>query len=265
MLKKGLTGQQLKLIGLVLMVCDHVHQMFYYAGDLTWLSMLGRPVLPLFLYLCAEGYAHTRSKRAYALRLLLWSMGMRAVTLFVQQAFPITAHSVELMNNVFATMFVSVLLMMAVDAFRAKAVLKGLGLLALPLLPLLIMFPLLQADQVDLARVFVLFPSYLAVEGGPVAVILALLFYLFRGKRLYQYLALVLVAILNLALALPSGFSALFTTKIQWLMIGALPLLMLYNGQRGQGNKHFFYVFYPVHIWLLYLLAYYLLASGVIK
>lgn len=32
----------------------------------------------------------------------------------------------------------------------------------------------------------------------------------------------------------------------QWMMIAALPFLLLYNGKRGKGIKYFFYIYYPV-------------------
>lgn len=44
----------------------------------------------------------------------------------------------------------------------------------------------------------------------------------------------------------------LFFTDYQWMMVGALPLLLAYNGQRGKGYQYFFYLYYPAHIVLLY-------------
>jgi hypothetical protein len=47
----------------------------------------------------------------------------------------------------------------------------------------------------------------------------------------------------------------LFFKDYQWMMIGALPFLLAYNGQKGKGYKYFFYFFYPIHIFLLYFIG----------
>lgn len=40
----GMTGFQIKMLGIVLMVLDHVHQMFAPLGIPEWFTMLGRAV-----------------------------------------------------------------------------------------------------------------------------------------------------------------------------------------------------------------------------
>ena len=46
--------------------------------------------------------------------------------------------------------------------------------------------------------------------------------------------------------------------KTDALFITVVPFVWMYNGTRGGGNtltKYLFYVFYPVHIWLLAILS----------
>lgn len=47
----------------------------------------------------------------------------------------------------------------------------------------------------------------------------------------------------------------LYMGDFQWMMIGALPLMLLYNNKRGRNTKWFFYFFYPIHTILLALLS----------
>ena len=52
-----------------------------------------------------------------------------------------------------------------------------------------------------------------------------------------------------------SGIVSVLTVDVQWMMIAALPLLLSYNnrpGPRTKFSKYFFYVFYPLHIFILY-------------
>ncbi|TPF86376.1 hypothetical protein BW13_06095 [Bifidobacterium sp. UTCIF-37] len=45
------------------------------------------------------------------------------------------------------------------------------------------------------------------------------------------------------------------TVNYQWMKVFALPFMLLYNHQRGPHVKWFFYVFYPAHIVVLYLIG----------
>ena len=48
--------------------------------------------------------------------------------------------------------------------------------------------------------------------------------------------------------------ASLLEVNFQWMMLFALPLLLCYNGKRGKPVKKLFYMYYPLHIVVLYLL-----------
>ena len=43
--------------------------------------------------------------------------------------------------------------------------------------------------------------------------------------------------------------------RYQWMMLLVIPFFFLYNGKKGKNLKWFYYLFYPLHIWLLYALG----------
>ncbi len=99
------------MLGIVLMVLDHVHQMFAPLGIPEWFTMLGRAVAPMFIFIAVEGFTHTRSKRRYLTRLLVgyWIMGGGSYIL--QKFLPLDHGHYGLANNIFGTLFISVLMM----------------------------------------------------------------------------------------------------------------------------------------------------------
>lgn len=96
-----------------------------------------------------------------------------------------------------------------------------------------------------LATVSLLVPNILTVEGGFALVLLGVLFYIFRNNRIMQILVLLILSVL------------VYITgdKIQCIMgLAAIPIVM-YNGKRRYGMKKFFYIFYPAHIGILYIIS----------
>lgn len=261
---KILNATTIKLLAAALMLLDHIHQMFVSAGAPMWLTMAGRSVFPLFLFTASESFHYTRSKKKYLQRMFLASLGMSAFTLILQRLVP-NHNNVELMNNAFSTFFVTSVYMLSwdwlTDGIRSrmpKQIVKGILLALVPILTTLPFFLSLSLQANENIPGFVLqllgtltlgIPSIMTIEGGPLLVVLGLLFYILRKHRFAQITALLL---LSAVLYILSG-------GIQWMMCFAAIPMALYNGERGRGMKNFFYVFYPAHIGLLYLLSTFLL------
>lgn len=256
---KCATASQLKYLAAFLMFLDHIHQMFHAQGAPVWLTMLGRLVFPIFLFLAADSFHYTRNRKAYLWRLLLGSWFMVVTSSLLQWLLP--NDQVVLMNNAFATFFVTGVLIVGWDLMKAgfqqsngKSFAKGLLIFFLPVLaviPMMVAMTLAAASGTSdvmmrlLSVLVMMIPNIMMVEGGPVLVLLGLVFYILREHRLWQVLALVLV----------SAFVYFMGGGIQTLMVfAAIPMLM-YNGQKGKESKWFFYIFYPGHIYLLYLLS----------
>lgn len=105
-----------------------------------------------------------------------------------------------------------------------------------------------------------IFGNIFFVEGGIPFILLGILLYLFRNKVkftiAYSSFSLFIYATYT---KWGSGMNPIINYLVpygsyQW-MIAALPLLLLFNGKKGPRLKYFFYLFYPIHIIILYFIG----------
>ena len=83
------------------------------------------------------------------------------------------------------------------------------------------------------------------IDYGLLGVLLPTIFYMFRDNHIKYLISTIAIAI----------FSVLFST-IQLFSIISIVLLYMYNGEKGKLNlKYAFYVVYPAHMILLYLIS----------
>lgn len=273
--QRGLSTAALKWIALGLMVLDHIHYFFGFTG---WVpeafSMAGRLSANLFLFCLVEGFAHTHDRRRYFLRVWAVAAGMGAVYaafLFVPGLrrpdgfFPY--------NAVFANFAVLMPMLQGVDWLRQKRWGRGLAALCLPLAwPVAAslaagVLPLGEAVRFGLTVLgLTVLPMWsLISDGGLFYILLGVLLYCLRGKRLWQAAAytayILLVWLVRPWLVLGCGVGEMFTTYYEWFSVCSVFLMLCYNGQKGRsttGQKWFFYVFYPAHVYVFYAVSWWL-------
>lgn len=259
--KKGLTTFQLKIIGLILMVLDHMYS--FLPNMPIQFKWVGRIVAPIFIFMTVEGYYHTRNKKKYMLRLFMGSVVMNIGNLVVPKYFPPANDHMVLTANIFGTLLMITIYLCIVDfivkAIKNKEILKivaGIGLFILPValgLMMIVQIELLVSMPLLRYAIF-LIPTPLFIEGGPIFLIVGILMYLFRENRKKQF---IVYSLLSLGLMLAGSFTVqgLLYENYQWMMVFAVPLLWRYNGEKGRGMKYLFYIFYPVHMYILYIIS----------
>lgn len=261
-MNKGMTGFKLKVIGVVTMVMDHLAEFFLFLGVPMWFHWIGRIAAPLFLFESSEGFIHTSNRKKYMFRLLAgyWLMGV--INMILNRFFAIGDTIV--INNIFGTIFLGTVYMQACEYFKQrKTFAKGLLWFLVPtLLSALAMVFLssnLLASKMGLLffQAFTLLvPTLMLTEGGFLFVLLAVLFYLFHGKKGLQVAALILIALITLISG--GGLHHAFTFNYQWIMLLAAIPIILYNGEKGRSMRNFFYIFYPAHIAIFAIISFFI-------
>lgn len=268
-LKKGLDGTTLKLIALILMMVDHIHYFFEFTGVVPlWFTMLGRLSAPLFLFCFVEGFAHTHDRRRYFLR--IWAIGgcMGCVTyLMIYQGLLRRPDGFYPLNGIFLDFIILCVIMQGIDWFRQEKHMLGAAAITAPLvwglLVLVLDFiPGLRQPLLFLSHSFL--PAwYCITDGGWTYLFGGVLLYMHREDRILQLSSWAVWTFFTRFIMVwwrfreQPGFlfSQMFTDYFQWMSVGAVLLMDLYNGRRGTGHKKLFYWFYPAHVYLLYAIS----------
>lgn len=256
-----MSATQLKYLAAVFMVTDHFGMLFdplsplFPPGDLRryLLRFFGRLAFPIFAYFAAEGCRRTRDYRAYLKRL----GGFALLT-----QLPLYLIMPSDGRSVITTFFLASLGISLLNHFR-KSDRPLLGWLLLGLC--IFLAQPLHGDYGWIGALTVA-AVYLSGEDRrrQLSVLaLCILFYYVAGG-LWAYWGAPVLLLLR-----PDGW-ALFLAQTEWLLpyfrsfflpyslwMGAFACLSLfplsrYNGTRGNGNRWFFYWFYPAHLAVLY-------------
>lgn len=226
---KLLNSNVLKVIAVTSMVIDHMSVWLVPPGTTLEIILrtIGRLAAPIIFYLIAEGYFYTSNVRKYIKRLFIFA---------VISHFP------------FVWFF-------DLSWWEGTSVIWTLlmGLVALAVS---------QNPKISLLKkvLFIVLCCLLAwnADWNYIGVLWILFFGIFRGHFNKQILSFALIGIVLYIIPgfINSGLDSIF--RIGSLLV--IPLLALYNGKQGKKSKLFkwgFYVFYPLHLFVLYILRYY--------
>jgi len=277
---RGLSISQIKWIALIFMTIDHLaaygFEIPVFDAHFTTMRIIGRIAAPLFFFALTESVKHTRSRKKFLLRLYFGAIGSGlfvAITnlLFHDSIGRFFPRNI-LCDYIYTALYI-ILIEQIIKGIKTKQwkqsllALTGIAATGIPHLILLLLYEFpynkygLSPGTVwtiqDFVRSFVFSP--LAAEYTILFVIMGILMY-FAGNKYGKAAVLVLfsclcyvggkVAILNHSFVIPIfGYP-------QYYMILAVPFILLYNGEKGRGNKYFFYVYYPVHRYLISVASY---------
>lgn len=235
-MKKQLSGAMLKWIATVTMFIDHFgavilsyyiienggyFSMLPWEGDGSAISnlysitrLIGRLAFPIYCFLLVEGFYHTRNHKKF-----LFNLGAFAIISEIPFNLAISNKTqYPYSQNIFFTLFLGALTMYISMLLVRKYSYRG------SLFGLFIAIAIAYLNE------------YIAGDYGYYGILFIIIIYNLRYQRLYQTIAAFVLGI--------SQYTA-FISSI---------LMYLYNGKRGKQPKYFFYIFYPAHLLLLYIL-----------
>lgn len=233
MTKETYTSNFIKGIAILAMTIDHLAWLFYpgFSSEPIAMAMhfIGRLTAPIMWFFVAEGYAHTRDKKKYFLRLMTLAVASHFTFCF---AFGLPylpfSHGIFNQTSVIWSLALAMLVLMVRDWKGNKLV----QVFAIVLL-IALCFP---ADWSSIATVSILY-FYAYREN-------------FKNQAFWLFVWISLYALIYF----------LFIDKtyalIQFGTLNTLFLLKQYNGKRGEAKwmGKFFYYYYPLHMVVIGLL-----------
>ena len=218
--RRFLSASALKIIAAAAMLCDHLCVILL-PGQI-WLRWIGRLSMPIFAFLTAEGLKRTSSRAGYIGR-------MAALGAVCQAAFVITGGDPKYLNIVLTYASCAAVIAAAEKARGDKRFIPAAAIAAAGYAVLLILLDFSYGWTASLIIISAFYPE----------------------KREHGLAAILIILTIYSAWCASGGYG------YQAFSLLSLPLLMMYGGERGMKlPRYFFYVFYPAHLALLWILRY---------
>lgn len=186
--------------------------------------ILGRISFPIFCFLLVEGFLHTHSLKKY-----FFNLGLFAIISEPIYDLACTGNVFSLQQqNVLFTLLLGLIVIATIRKFHEK------GIISL----------VIVAIGASLSYIF-------NFDGWYYGIALISIFYLLHDMRMMKYgMSILAMFVCGLDFTINGLFDPYFLTSVF-----SLVFISLYNGNRGIKMKYLFYIFYPLHLLILYLVS----------
>lgn len=284
-----MTTFTLKVIALIFMLTDHIGA---FIPDMPiYLRFIGRLSAPIFFFCCAIGFSHTKSKTKYLMNLYIAGLLMALVQYFLN-------IDNNIFRTLFSMCIIIYLIDINKDKEFKTYLCMYLTwqIMSISIIMFLMNQWWFSLDNIALYLLPAFLGNIFYLEGGLSFVVLGIIFYYTRNNKknmLIGFMSFVLLyflsygsSIINIILSqmyLGGGILEFLSNFMQfilefiigiqpmnvgigfnpivnyfWMMIFSVPFLLLYNGKRGRSFKYLFYIFYPLHIIILFFIGRYI-------
>jgi len=219
----------LKIIACITMFIDHIGYCLF--GTSSYFNYIGRIAFPIFAYQISQGYVHTKNLKKYLIRLAIFAL--------ISQLPYMLFHSI--ISDTFAINVIFTLLFGILGIIIYDKTTKLCGILS----------------TISLAVI----AQICKFDYGFYGVAIVFLFYLCRNSKLLTFLAFSLATILNYAYKVflyaiygEEYFKIALNYYIPYCLftIASAIFICLYNKKKGPNTKYLLYLFYPLHLLLIY-------------
>lgn len=220
--KFGLTSNNLKLIAAISMFFDHFGMVFFPYSSIF--RIIGRLAFPIYAFMIAEGCRHTRNKKRYFLTIALMATVFQLIYFFVLG---------DIYQGILVTFSLSIAIIFSVDSLiKSKSVQNWI----------LMILVICAALFFGIAMPIIFEKEGFIIDYGVFGIFLPVIIYFAPSKKSKLIFTAIFLAVMSI-----------FSNPIQWWALLSVLLLALYNGERGKRKmKYFFYIFYPLHLVLIY-------------
>lgn len=214
----------LKIIAVIAMLFDHAGYVLF--KQFSFMNCIGRLAFPIFAFQLTEGYSHTRNLGKYFFRLFIFAIISQVPYMLYLSSFNATIHL-----NIFFTLILGLI---AITIYE-KLDNKYWGLL--------------------LVTLYAIIAQYFYFDYGWFGIAAIFIFHIFKDKKWLMNLSFILSAFVYYFYKYIISSNLVYLFIIFFCCLSLIPI-NLYDGKKGKDTKYLLYIFYPLHLIILYLLSF---------